>query len=310
MTIHPGVIGIDVSKASLDIFDLARGRPERLPNDAEVAHALAQRLSARPGAFAVFEATDPYDRQLRGAFKARQVGFVRVNPSRARAFAQAIGRQAKTDAIDARTLAQMSQLLDPPKPAAPDPGRDALASLNRRRDQLVADRAAEKVRLREIGDPHGSCQSHIAWLDAEIARIEALIAATIAADARLAADRRLLCSVPGIGAVGATTLLAQMPELGTLTPKTAAALAGLAPINVDSGTFRGLRRIRGGRARVRRALYMAAVTAIRAKARFKDLFQALIARGKPAKLALTAIARKLIVILNAVMRDRKPFQPT
>jgi transposase len=271
---------------------------------------LAQRLSERPGAFAVFEATDPYDRQLRAAFRAQRIGFVRVNPQRARAFAQAIGRQAKTDAIDAQVLAKMSQLLAPPKPAAPDASREALAALNKRRDQLVSDQAAEKVRLREIGDPHGSCQNHIAGLGDEIARIEALIAATIAADAGLAADRRLLCSVPGIGPVGATTLLAQLPELGTLTPKTAAALVGLAPINVDSATFRGTRRIRGGRARVRRALYMAAVSASRAKARFSPLYQALIARGKPAKLAFIAIARKLIVILNAVMRDRKPFQPT
>ena len=183
-------------------------------------------------------------------------------------------------------------------------------ALHRRRDQMVADRAAEQVRLREVGDLHGSCARHIAWLKEEIARFEALIAEAIAADAALTEDLRLIRSVPGIGPVGATTLLAQMPELGTLTPKTAAALVGLAPFNVDSGKRRGIRQIGGGRKRVRQALYMAAVTAVRARARFAGLYQALLARGKPAKVALIAIVRKLIVILNAVMRDRVAFQTT
>jgi transposase len=309
MTIHPDVIGIDVSKAHLDIFDLARGRAERLPNDAETAHALAQRLSERPGAFAVFEATAPYDRKLRTVLAAQGIAFARVNPSQARYFARAIGRGAKTDAIDAQALAAMSRVLPAPTPAVPDPGREALASLHKRRDQLVAAHAAEQVRLREIGDVHGSCEKHLAWLSAEIARFAALIAKAIADSTALASDMALMRSVPGIGPVGAATLLAQLPELGTLTPKTAAALAGLAPFNADSGMRRGIRQIAGGRARVRKALYMAAVTAMR-KGRFRELYRDLIARGKPAKVALIAIARKLVVILNAVMRDRKPFQPT
>jgi transposase len=158
---------------------------------------------------------------------------------------------------------------------------------------------------REIGDLRGSCQSHLAWLSAEIARFAALIAKAIAASAALTSDLALIRSVPGIGPVGATTLLAQLPELGTLTPKTAAALA---PFNADSGTRRGTRQIAGGRARVRRALYMAAVTAMR-QGRFRALYGDLIVLG-PAKVALIAIARKLVVILDVVMRDRKPFQPT
>jgi len=204
----------------------------------------------------------------------------------------------------------MSRVLAPPAPTRHDPLRETLMALHRRRDQMVADRAAEQVRLREVGDLHGSCARHIAWLKEEIARFEALIAEAIAADAALTEDLRLIRSVPGIGPVGATTLLAQMPELGTLTPKTAAALVGLAPFNVDSGKRRGIRQIGGGRKRVRQALYMAAVTAVRARARFAGLYQALLARGKPAKVALIAIARKLIVILNAVMRDRVALQTT
>lgn len=309
MTIHPGVIGIDVSKAFLDIFDVERGRPERFPNDAEAAHALAQRLSKRPDGYAVFEATDPYDRHLRDVFRAQRIPFVRVNPKQAKNFARAIGRQAKTDPIDAQTLAAMSQVLEVPAPSAPDPRREELAVLHKRRDQLVADRAAEQVRLREIGDPHGSCKSHIAWLTCEIARFEALIANAITGDAALAEDARLLCSVPGIGPVGATTLIAHMPELGTLTPRTAAAMTGLAPFNADSGKRRGIRQIGGGRKRVRQALYIAAMTAVRSRARFSGIYQALLARGKPKKVALIAVARKLIVILNAIMRDRIAFQP-
>lgn len=310
MTIHPDVIGIDVSKAFLDIFDVERGRPERFPNDAEAVHALAQRLRQRPHGYAIFEATAPYDKHLRAIFTAQGIAFARVNPKQARHFAKATGCKAKTDAIDAQTLAKMSQVLTPPAPAVSDPHREELMALHRRRDQLVADRAAEQVRLREVGDLHGSCARHIVWLNAEIEHFEALIADAIAADAALAEDMRLIRSVPGIGPVGATTLLAQMPELGTLSPKTAAALAGLAPFNVDSGKRRGVRQIAGGRKRVRQALYMAAVTAVRARARFAGLYQALLARGKPTKVAVIAIARKLIVILNAVMRDRTAFQPT
>ena len=145
MTIHPGIIGIDISKAHLDIFDAERGRPERLPNCAQAAHALAQRLGSRPNGFAIFEATGHYDRHLRAAFAAQRIAYARVNPQQARAFARATGRRAKTDAIDAQMLAAMSQVLSPARPAAPDPRREELAALQRRRDQLVGDRAAEQA---------------------------------------------------------------------------------------------------------------------------------------------------------------------
>lgn len=146
------------------------------------------------------------------------------------------------------------------------------------------------------------------WLDAEIARFDALIDAAIKINEPLAEDVRLLRSAPGVGPVTSTTLVALMPELGTLSPKAAAALAGLAPLNADSGKFRGVRRINGGRRRVRQALYMAAITAARSQSRFKRLYQAMRERGKPAKLAIVAIARKIIVTLNAMIRDRLTFQ--
>jgi transposase len=195
-------------------------------------------------------------------------------------------------------LARMGQVLPLRRETGSDCGREKLAALHKRRDQLVANRAGEPVRLREAQDfrtqdfrtqdfrtqdLQDSLDRHIAWLDAEIARLDALIATVIAEHETLAADVRLLRTVPGIGPVAAATLLALMPELGALSPKTAAALAGLAPFNADSGQFRGVRRISGGRRRVRKALYMAALTAAtRSKSCFGRLYRDLCDKGKPA----------------------------
>jgi transposase len=308
MIIHPGLIGIDVSKAHLDIFDAQTGLTERLPNTPETARSLAERLQNRPEGFAVFEATGHYDRHLREVFKARGIAYRRVNPARARDFARAAGFLAKTDAVDARMLAVMAQALKLLPEAPHDEGRDRLTGLHKRRDQLVAIRAAERVRLSEAPDAGASLASHLAWLDAEIRRLDGLIADALAADAALAGDARLLRSVPGVGPVTATALIALMPELGSISPKAAAALVGLAPFNADSGQFRGLRRIAGGRRRVRQALYMAALTAVRSASRFKRFYESLRERGKPAKLALIATARKLLVTLNAILRDRIAYQ--
>jgi transposase len=308
MIIHPNIIGIDVCKAHFDIFDAERGRPERLPNRAEAAHALADRLAARQDGFAIFEATGDYDRHLRGAFDARAIVYARVNPQQARDFARAMGRRAKSDALDARMLARMAQALE----LAPTPARDALrdrvAALHRRRDQLIEHRAAEKARLKEGNDPDGSITRHLTWLNTEIAHFDRLIAEAIENSPALTEQADLMRSVPGVGPVAATTLIALMPELGTLSPRTAAALAGLAPYDNDSGLWRGVRRIGGGRRRVRRALYMAALAAARSQSSFKRFYQALRARNKPAKVALTALARKLIIVLNAILRDKMAFQ--
>jgi transposase len=197
-----------------------------------------------------------------------------------------------------------------PKPAR-DAARDRLAALTLRRDQLVADRARERGRREALEDPWilADLDAHIVVLDDRIARMDEAIAALIAAQPGLAEDARLLRSVPGFGPVAAAVLLAAMPELGRRSPKAVAALAGLAPINCDSGALRGTRAVRGGRRRVRKALYMAAVAAIRARRGFADAYSALKARGKPAKVALVAIARKLLVTANAILRDKIPFNP-
>ena len=308
MIIAPGFVGIDVSKHHLDIFDAAVGTAARLANTAAAVAELAHDW-ARRDAFVLFEATGRYDLDLRHALTAAGVRFARVNPARARDFARAAGFLAKTDAVDAEMLATMAQCLQLPPEKAGLAARERLAALNRRRDQLVANRQQERTRQRECSDPFSrqSIAAHLAWLDAAIEAIQAQIAAAIAAEPELEHDRRLLSSAPGVGPVTAATLLALMPELGRRSPKQLAALAGLAPFNNDSGTRRGQRSIRGGRKRVRDALYVAAFVAARHAPRFKAFFKTLFEAGKPRKLALIAVARKLLIVLNAILRDRQPF---
>lgn len=306
MILYRNCVGIDVSKHWLDIFDAASGASERLRNapDAIAAHTARW---AQGDSFVVFEATGIYDAALGRALAGAGVRFARVNPARVRDFARAAGRIAKTDKIDAEMLARYAAALKPGAQAQGDAARKRLEMLAKRRDQLIAMRVQEKNR-RENDAPFMAEQiaRHVAFLTAEIDALDAAIATAIAADAALAQDARLMRTAPGVGPVATMQLLALMPELGRLGPKQAASLAGLAPMNVDSGAFRGVRTIKGGRKRVRDALYMAALNAAR-KGVFKTFYQRLRAAGKPAKLALIAVARKLLGILNAMIRDQKPF---
>ena len=310
MIISPGFVGIDISKHFLDVFDTGRSHGERLANSAEAAHTLAQRCAAT-GAFVLFEATGSYDGLLRQALVQAKVAYARVNPERARDFAKAAGFLAKTDAIDARMLAAMARSLRPtPAAEAAHPERERLTALVRRRDQLVATRAQERTRRSEGRDPEiaEDLDRHTAFLDDAIAACDKRIAALLHHAPDLQRMAKLLRSVPGIGPVAAATLLALMPELGARSPKTIAALAGLAPFNHDSGRKRGQRQIRGGRKRVRDALYMAALAAARSRSAFATFYKALRQAGKPPKLALIALARKILTVLNAMLRDQKPFQ--
>lgn len=309
MNLHPCFIGCDISKDHLDLFDAGTGRSDHIPNTPEALAPLLAEWRDRQ-AQVLFEATGSYDRCLRQALLRAGVPFARVNPARARDFARACGTLAKTDAIDARMLARMGAALHPACQAAPSPDREALARLHKRRDQLVLMRKQEKTRLRDMDDPLilEDIEENVAALTRRITAMERHIATLTGAAKELAEEHRLLRSLPGIGPVAATTLLALMPELGTRSPKAIAALAGLAPFNRDSGKFRGQRTIKGGRRRVRQALYMAALSAIRSKHRFARTYKAMIDAGKPPKLALIAIARKLIVTANAILRDRTMFQ--
>ncbi len=309
MIVTPGFVGCDVSKAHLDIFDGGLGCPERIANAAE---AIAGRVALWRGreVLVVFEATGRYDAELSAALRAAGVAHVRVNPAAARAFARATGRLAKTDAIDAKLLAAMAQTLKPEPRDPKDEARERLVALVLRRDQLVGDRVRERNRREALRDPVAAedVAAHIAFLDGRIATLEAAIAGLVAEEASLARQAALLRSVPGVGPVTASVLLAAMPELGRLSPKAVAALAGLAPINRDSGRLRGKRAIGGGRRRVRRALYMAAVAAIKTKQRFADTYKTMRANGKPPKVALIAVARKLLTVANAILRDAVPFK--
>lgn len=309
MKIAPGFVGIDIAKLHLDIFDATIGHVVRIDNTPVAIAGLTEGWAAS-GAFILFEATGYYDGALRDGLATAGIDFVRVNPARARAFARAAGFLAKTGAIDARMLAAMAQGLRPEPQPAVSAERTHLAGLNKRRDQLVANRQQERTRRHDCRDVDqlASIEAHLAWLDAAIREIETKIAEAIAAAPELQASRRLLVSAPGVGPVTAATLLALLPELGQRSPKTIAALVGLAPLNRDSGAQRGRRSIQGGRKRVRNALYIAAFTAARHHPRFAAIYQRLCEAGKPMKLALIAVARHLLTILNAMLRDAKPFQ--
>jgi transposase len=308
MIIPPDVVGIDVAKHHLDVFDGAAAKPARLSNRPETIETWLNSLGE--GRLVIFEATGAYDAALRQALTHAGVAFARVNPTAARSFAKAAGFLAKTDQVDARMLAAMGAALRPTPAEATRTPAEQLARWHKRRDQLVAVRKQERTRRRETDDVGllESLERHLAFLDAEIAAVERQIAELIAAEPALKQDAKLLASMPGVGPAVSACLLALMPELGRRSPKAIAALAGLAPINQDSGLKRGQRSIRGGRKRVRDALYMAAIGAVRSKTgRFRADYQRLRAAGKPAKLALIAIARKLLVTANAILRDQQPF---
>lgn len=309
MTLPYRCIGIDVSKHFLDLFDEAGPGCKRLPNTSQ---ALAGPVASWQEAdvFVVFEATGIYDQALTTALAKAGVRYARVNPARVRDFARATGRLAKTDAIDAEVLAAFGRAISPAPEAGVSEARKALSLLAKRRDQLVAMRAQEKTRRSEAPslDLAARITRHIVFLDDEIAALEDEIRERIDADPDLSRDAGLMRSVPGIGPVATLQLIARMPELGQTGPGQLAALAGLAPMNADSGDFRGKRTIKAGRKRVRDALYMAALNAVRRSGPLRTFYLRLRDKGKPAKLALIAVARKLLTILNAIIREQKPYQ--
>lgn len=310
MILSPTWIGIDISKGWLDIDCPAGGTRQRIANRAAEIAAFAAQLKPEE-TIVVFEATGVYDTVLRHELAVARIGFARVNPQRARDFARATGRLAKTDTLDAAMLAQMGSALKLGPDPLPDKAREQLGRLSRRRDQLVAMRAEEKLRRIDALDPEllEDLDAHLAWLAQAIEAIETKIENLIQHETSLAQDEALIRSVPGVGPVTAAVLIALMPELGKRTSKTIAALAGLAPLNNDSGTRRGSRTIGGGRRRVRQALYMAAVASLTAKSPLTAFYKNLRNAGKPAKVALIALARKLLVTINAMMKNRTQFSP-
>lgn len=308
MSLPDRYVGCDVSKLWLDIFDPAEGKARRIENTpAQTARFAAAMAATR--AFVVFEATGVYDLDLRAALHAAGAAGARINPTTARRYAQALGRKAKTDALDAVVLADLGARLRPEPDPAPCPHRQRLGQLGLRRDQLVAARKDEIIRLKTAREAFvvDSLKAHIAWLDDAVDAVDREVDALIDQQAGLKAQARLMASAPGVGPVTAQILLALMPELGAINPKRMAALAGLAPFNHDSGQLKGKRCISGGRRRVRSALFIAAMHAARRCPDLKAFAERIQSQGKPRKIALIAVARKLLIRLNAMLRDNKPY---
>lgn len=302
-------IGIDVSKSQLDVHAHGREDDWRFHNDAEGIReliAMLQRLS--PSLIAV-EATGGYEMGMVSEVCAASLPVAVVNPTRVRRFADSLGQLAKTDRIDARMIAHFASVVRPPVRPLQSEEEAYLAGLVDRRRQITVMLTAEKNRL-YTSPPRlrSSVQEHVDWLEGQLKELNDEIARLIRNSPIWCEKEALLRSVPGIGPVTSATLLADLPELGTLNRQKIAALVGVAPFNKDSGVKRGKRRIFGGRASVRRTLYMAALVATKFNPVIRRFYQNLLARGKVKKVALTACMRKLLVILNAMIRKREAWR--
>lgn len=301
----PVFVGIDVSKDRLDIARHPTGEREAVPNAEPAITALVARLQTCHPTLIVLEATGGFELAVTAALAAAQQPVVVVNPRQVRDFAKATGQLAKTDALDAAILAQFAEVVRPALRPVPEATTQALAAVLARRRQLVAMRTAESNRLGTALPPvRKGIRAHLAWLDRQLAQLDEDLTRAIRESPVWREKDDLLQSAPGVGPVLARTLLAALPELGTLTRQQIAALVGVAPLNRDSGTWRGRRRVWGGRAQVRAALYMSALVATRFNPVVRAFYQRLCAAGKAKKVALTACMRKLLTILNAMLKHR------
>ena len=310
MSEQGGFIGIDVAKAQLDIAVRPSGERWQVTNDPEGCAALVDRLTGLRPTLIVLEATGGFEAPAAAAVAAAGLPVVVVNPRQVRDFSRATGQLAKTDAISAAVLAHFAEAIRPPVRPLPDATTQELQHWLARRRQLVEMLTAEQNRLqgapRVIGP---EIQAHIGWLRRQLKSVERRLKEQIERSPVWREERQLLTSVPGVGPVFATTLLADVPELGQLNRKEIAALVGVAPLNRDSGTLQGQRTVLGGRAPVRAVLYMAALVASRCNPVIRTFYQRLLAKGKPKKVALTACMRKLLTILNAMVKHRTAWNP-
>ncbi|WP_096703048.1 transposase [Magnetospirillum sp. 15-1] len=303
-------IGIDISKDSLDAHRLSDGISRQFANDSKGHKALIAWIG-KDVARVVFEPTGPYHRTFERALARGGLPMVKVNPRQARRFAEAVGKLAKTDRLDAILLARMGALLQLETRPAPDETIVELRQFHLAREALVKDRTAARNRAKSLSITLLRRQNaeRLKHIERQIAAIDAELERRIQANAELSRRQEILISIPGIGRLTALALLIEMPELGVLEPGQAASLAGLAPIARQSGRWTGHAFIRGGRADVRQALYMPALVAMRFNPDLKAKYQQLISAGKPAKLAITAIMRKLVVLANALLRAGRPWIP-
>ena len=311
MVEHPVFVGIDVAKASLDVAVHPTTERWTLAYTEREVAGLVTRLTGLHPALVVLEATGGLEGPLVGALAAAGLPVVVVNPRQVRDFAKATGLLAKTDALDAAVLAHFAAAVRPTPRALPDAATQALAALVTRRRQLVAMLTAERNRLSSAPRAlRAEIQAHITWLQRRLGRLDEDLHQAIRTSPAWRAQDDLLQSVPGVGPVLARTLLASLPELGHLDRKAIAALVGVAPLNRDSGTFRGRRRVWGGRAAVRAVLYMGTLVAVRHNPVLRAFYQRLRAAGKLPKVALTACMRKLLTILNAMLKQQTRWNPS
>lgn len=307
MIAQPVYVGADVAKPSIDLHGAGLAVPASIEN-APAGYRLllsSLRRCLQP-VHVVCEATGVYHQRFVAALQEAGVSVSVVNPRQARDFARSRNWLAKTDALDARVLAEYGRSVQPVPTPRPAPTFTRLQQLVSRRGQLVDDRAAERTRLSEQtcagAEIRASLRRHLRQLDAEIEKLEDLIAQLVASTPGLRTRVEILVAVQGVGHRTATALLAALPELGTCSKNQVAALAGLAPFNRDSGAFRGTRSIHGGRLEVRRALFMAALSATRSNPILRELYQRLRANGKAHKLALVAVMRRLLIHLNSLLK--------
>ncbi len=303
-------VGIDVAKDRLDVHVRPSGEAFAVTRDGEGLATLTARLEALKPALIVLEATGGFEVTVASSLAAVRLPLAVVNPRQIRDFARATGKLAKTDALDAAAIAHFAEAIRPePRPIA-DEQAQALGELVARRRQVVEMIVAETHRRRQLSQRLllRGVDRHLALLQKELTEIERELDDSIRGTPAWRANDDLLRSVPGIGNTVSRTLLAELPELGTLGRRQIAALVGVAPLNRDSGQMRGRRTTWGGRATVRTALYMAALVGIRHNPVISTFYKRLRRAGKPAKVALTACMRKLLTILNAMLRDRQPWQ--
>jgi transposase len=303
-------VGIDVAKDTLDIAVRPTAETWQVPNDTTGLSALVERLQALAPALVVLEATGGFEGPLLAALAVAALPVVRANPRQVRAFAQAVGILAKTDRLDAGGLAYFAEAVKPVPRALPDAATQELAALLVRRRQIIEMLTAERNRL-GTAPPRieEAIQEHITWLEGQRRGLDDDLTNALQRSAVGQAKEAVLRSIPGVGPVLSRTLLGQVPELGTLSHKQVAALVGVAPFNRDSGTWRGRRMVWGGRSGGRAVLYMGTLVATRFNPVIKAFYTRLLAAGKGKKVALTACMRKLLTIMNAMVRDMTPWQP-
>ncbi len=302
-------VGIDVAKVQLEVCVRPAGQCWAVTNDEPGRRELAQRLASLPKALIVLEATGGLEIAVVGALAEAGLLPVVVNPRQVRDFAKATGRLAKTDTLDAEVIARFAEAIRPPPRPLKERQAQQLDAVLTRRRQLIEMLTAEQNRLSSAPSTvHGDLKAHIRWLRKRLDGVDGQLQQLIQASPLWRAKDQLLQSTPGVGPVTALSLIAELPELGTLNRREIAALVGLAPFNRDSGTLRGRRTIWGGRAGVRATLYMAALSATRCNPVITTFSRRLCAAGKPHKVALTACMRKLITILNTMVKNRTPWR--